>query len=590
MILEALVNHYENLIRLGQLPRPGWAPTKISYGICLGEDGNVLEIKSLRVEEVTPKKTFQRPAMMNLPAAVKRSSGIRPNFLWDNATYLLGADLKEDAQRSLACFVHCRQLHTDLLKGVNNPIAKAIIKFFDAWLPDEATESHPLLAPIWQDLLKGANLAFIVGDTLAQEDEEIRRVWDECYFTEEGETAPCLVTGRQCVPQAVHPAIKGVQGAQSSGAAIVSFNAPAFCSYGKAQSLNAPIGKYAAFAYTTALNYLLADRPHVQMIGDTTVVCWSETGEQGPVELSDYLLFGKDMPPQCQDIDLAAELKRMAEGLPSKALNLDADKKFYILGLAPSAARLSVRFFYHNTFGVLMKNVLEHQKRLEITGNRYRIIPMWALLRETINMNTRSKEANPAMAGAVARSIFEGARYPAALLNETMLRIRAEQEITPGRAAILKAYYLHNRNNLCPEEVLTVALNEHSTNIPYTLGRLFAVYEALQETAIPGINTTIKDRFLNSASANPATIFPILDNLAQKHLRKLKGPHGGLSFYYDKQIQEIKGILGAEYPIRLSLPEQGSFNLGYYHQKQAHYQKKNSPENNNEPSENTEEE
>lgn len=587
MILEALVNHYENLIRLGHLPRPGWAPAKISYGICLDENGNVLEIKSLKVDETTPKgKQIQRPAMMNLPAAVKRTAGIIPNFLWDNATYLLGADLKEDQQRSIACYVQCRNFHANLLKSVNKPSAKAIVKFFEKWLPDTATAENPLLADIWQDLLKGANLAFIVGDMLVQEDEDVRSAWDAYYNAEAGETTQCLITGRQQVPQAVHPAIKGVQGAQSSGAAIVSFNAPAFCSYGKSQSLNAPIGKYAAFAYTTALNYLLADRPHVQTIGDTAVVCWSETGEQEPVALVEHLLFGKDIPAQCLDVDLAAEVKRMADGMPSKALNMDAGKKFYILGLAPNAARLSVRFFYNNTYGELMKNIVEHQQRLEIIGNRYKLMPLWALMRETVNMNTTDKMPNPVMAGEVARSVFDGIPYPASLLEATMLRIRAEKNITPGRAAILKAYYLHNRNKLCPEEVLTVSLNEHSTSVPYTLGRLFSVYEALQEAANPGINATIKDRFLNGASATPGIIFPVLDNLAQKHLRKLKGPNAGLSFYYDKQIQRIKTILGEEYPIRLSLPEQGAFNLGYYHQKEARYIKKEASED----AQNTEEE
>ena len=164
-----------------------------------------------------------------------------------------------------------------------------------------------------------------------------------------------------------------------------------------------------------------------------------------------------------------------------------------------------------------------------------------------------------------------GTAYPAALLEATMLRIRAEREITPGRAAILKAYYLKNPNALCPKEVLTVSLNENSTNIPYTLGRLFAVYEALQESANPGINATIKDRYFNSASATPATIFPILDNLCQKHLRKLDT---GLRISYDRQIGKLKDVLGESYPVRLSLPEQGSFNLGYYHQKQFRYTKK----------------
>ena len=175
------------------------------------------------------------------------------------------------------------------------------------------------------------------------------------------------------------------------------------------------------------------------------------------------------------------------------------------------------------------------------------------------------------MAAATARAIFTGGLYPASLLEATMLRIRAEHNITRGRAAILKAYYLRNENKECPKEVLTVSLNEASTNIPYTLGRLFSVYEAVQQAANPGINTTIKDKYYNSAASTPATIFPILDGLCQKHLRKLGA---GQRIYYEKQIMELKNILGEENPLRLTLPQQGSFNLGYYHQTQKRYQKK----------------
>ena len=218
-----------------------------------------------------------------------------------------------------------------------------------------------------------------------------------------------------------------------------------------------------------------------------------------------------------------------------------------------------------------MHHVKDHHARMEITGNRYAVTPLWAMLRETVNLNTTDKAPSPVLAGAAARSIFMGTAYPAALLEATMLRIRAEREITPGRAAILKAYYLKNPSEQCPKEVLTVSLNENSTNIPYTLGRLFAVYEEVQEAANPGINATIKDKYFNSAAATPAVIFPILDNLCQKHLRKLET---GFRIYRDKQIGKLKDVLGESYPVRMSLPEQGSFNLGYYHQKQFRYTKK----------------
>ena len=151
-----------------------------------------------------------------------------------------------------------------------------------------------------------------------------------------------------------------------------------------------------------------------------------------------------------------------------------------------------------------------------------------------------------------------------------MLRIRADRKIARGRAAILKAYYLKNPHTECPKEVLTVSLNETSSIVPYNLGRLFSVLEAIQQAANPGINTTIKDKYFNSASATPATIFPILNNLAQKHLKKLDT---GLRIHYDRQLGQIKELLGETLPGRLSLPEQASFDLGYYHQTQKRYSK-----------------
>ena len=570
MILQALTRLFEDLAQQGKIGRPGWSSAKISYALCLSAQGQLESVVPLLTETLVGKKTQLRPTPMELPAPVTRTVGILPNFLWDNSSYLLGADEKGKPERSRACFRACAELHHRLLDDVDSLIAKAIISYFDTWQPEKAQE-HPALADCWQELMKGANLIFRVNGSFAQDDPAIRSAWDDDYGSVQGEKQQCLVTGKLDVAEPVHPAVKGVAGAQSSGAALISFNAPAFCSYGKEQSLNAPVGKYAAFAYTAALNYLLADKQNVHRIGDTTIVCWAEGAEPQYSLFAGLSLFGDTLPEGLSDRDLHSALKNLAQGLPCEELKLDPQRPFYILGLAPNAARLSVRFFCRNSFGTLMKNVNDHHQRMEIVGKRFEVTPLWAMLRETVNQNTTDKSPSPAMAGATARAIFMGTAYPASLLEATMLRIRAEREITPGRAAILKAYYLRNSNDLCPKEVLTVSLNETSTNIPYTLGRLFAVYEALQESANPGINATIKDKYFNSASATPATIFPILDNLSQKHLRKLDT---GLRITYDRQIGALKNILGESNPARLSLPEQGSFNLGYYHQKQFRYTKK----------------
>ena len=570
MILQALTELFEDLVRQGKLSAPGWSKAKISYALCLDESGALVAVMPTQHEETVGKKTQLRPNLISLPTTVTRTVGILPNFLWDNSSYLLGVDEKGKPERSIRCFRAAAELHHQLLDDVDAPTARAILAYFDTWTPENAG-THPALADCLPEILKGGNLTFQVNEAFAQEDPAIQAAWNAHYGTQEGETQQCLVTGNLDVAAAVHPVIKGVYGAQSSGAAMVSFNAPAFCSYGKEQSLNAPVGRYAASAYTAALNYLLGDRNNVHRIGDTTIVCWAKGAEPQYTDFADFSLFGDDLPEEWTEDDLHDAMKKLADGLPCPELSLNPDHPFYILGLSPNAARLSVRFFCRDSFGNLAKHVNEHYERLKIVGSRYRLLPLWALLRETVNLNTTDKSPSPVMAGAVARAVFTGSPYPASLLEATMLRIRAERDITPGRAAILKAYYLRNPHDLCPKEVLTVSLNENSTNIPYTLGRLFAVYEAVQEAANPGINATIKDKYFNSASATPAVIFSILGNLSQKHLRKLET---GQRIYYEKQISALKGVLGESYPTRLSLPEQGSFDLGYYHQNQFRYTKK----------------
>ena len=578
MILQALTRYYEDLLQRGEIDSPGWAPARISYALCLDAEGRLVQIVPILEETELGKRTVLQPQPIPLPAAVKRTAGIASNFLWDNSAYLLGIGQKGKPERSRACFAAAAALHHAVLDGVDAPAARAILAYFDTWRPEQAAE-HPALAGQMTEVTAGVNLLFRVDGQFPQEDAAVRAAWER-YRGEADEGAvrmQCLVTGRQDEIAAVHPAIKGVRDAQSSGAALVSFNAPAFCSYGHEQNFNAPVGKYAAFAYTAALNHLLADRDNVQTIGDTTVVCWAEGADPVYQGFAMGALFGGDAGG-LSDSDLHAALKRLADGLPCDDLGIDPNRPFYILGLAPNAARLSVRFFLRDSFGALMKHVNDHYERMEIVRpayEKFNYLPLWALLRETVNPNARDKSPSPAMAGAAARAIFSGGPYPASLLEAVMLRIRAERNITWGRAAILKAYYLKNPHKDCPEEVLTVSLNEESSNPAYTLGRLFSVYEAAQQAANPGINATIKDKYFNSAASAPAGIFPVLNNLYQKHLRKLEP---GQRIYFDKQVSALKGVLGENYPARMTLAQQGSFDLGYYHQTQKRYTKKEEKE------------
>lgn len=574
MILQALTEYYRTLENSGQISPLGWGEAKVSYALCIGPEGALEQVVSLQTEQKKGKKTVLRPQIMRLPAPVKRTVGIVPNFLCDNASYLLGADNKGKPQRTLECFQACKALHEELLDGVDSPAAQAVLAFFRTWQPEQAT-GHPALADCWEELMAGGNLVFRHDGAFVHEDALVRRAWDGHYRAEgDGPQMICLVTGEHGTVESTHPSVKNVYGAQSSGAALVSFNAPAFCSYGKEQNYNAPTSKYAAFAYTTALNHLLSDREHVYRMGDTTVVCWARCGGDVYQNTMGWMFFGQE--PAYTLSDLQSALKGLCSGnaVELDGARLDPDMDFYILGISPNAARLSVRFFLRNSFGAFLRNAQAHQQRLEIVKpayDKFDTIPMWKLLDETVNQNSRDKTPAPNMAGEVLRSVLTDTRYPATLLNGVALRIRAEHSVTRGRAAILKAYYLKNTHPNVPKEVLTVSLNPDSTNVPYNLGRLFSVLEAVQSSANPGINTTIKDKYFNSASATPAVVFPVLVNLAQKHLKKLDG---GLRTYYDKQITGLLSKLGERYPSRLNLPQQGSFQLGYYHQTQSRFEKK----------------
>ncbi len=576
MILQALVRYYEALAEQGvKIAPPGWGVGKVSYALCIDSEGTLKEVVCLKEAPKSGKKRGMVSQNMTIPAQVKRSSGISPNFLCDNTAYFLGVDAKGKPERAKECFQAAAALHKKILAGVDTPAAKAVQAFFTSWNPDYAAE-HPQLQDFLEDMMNGANLVFRYEQAYIHDNPDICSAWDRYYAeSDEGTSMTCLVTGQKGPVESIHPSIKGVKDAQSSGAALVSFNAPAFCSYGKEQNLNAPVSKYATFAYTTALNYLLADRKRVFHMGDATVVCWSENGETAYQDFMDCFAF--DAPTDYNEADLIQLVKKLCNGqqVIFEDSRLNPDMNFYILGLAPNAARLSVRFFLRNSFGAFLQNVLDHHKRMEIirpSFDKFETVPLWKALDETVNHNSKNKSPVPNLAGETLRAILGNTIYPAQLLQGVNLRIRAERDITRGKAAIIKAYYLKNPHKDIPKEVLTVSLNPQSTNIPYTLGRLFSVLEAIQSSANPGINATIKDRYFNSASATPAQVFPTLINLAQKHMKKLEG---GLAAYYDKQLTQLMSNLDETYPAHLSIPQQGAFQLGYYHQTQYRYTRTN---------------
>ncbi len=578
MILQALVHYYEMLLERGEIVDQGWANVGVTFVLCLNERGELEQVIDARVETDFGKKKRLVPQKMVLPAPVKRSSGIKSNFLCDNATYMLGADIKGKPEHSVKCFSSCAELHRKILADVESPEAEAIRRFFDSWQPENAAE-HPCIVPVWKELVNGGNLVFMVNGRYVHEIPEIKRVWRRFSSeNKEGANIICLVTGEEAPIARLHPIIKGLANAQSSGASLVSFNAPAFCSFQREQGFNAPTSEYAAFAYTTVLNRLLADKEHVFRLGDDlTIVFWAENADDA--YRSFYGSCLSDESPTYSSDEIRSMIKGLASGksVQFNEENLDPEQPFYILGLSPNAARVSVRFFLRNSFGEFIRNMDEHQERLKIVKSEFdtnQTISLWRLLNETVNQNSKNKSPSPELAGEVLKAVLMNTRYPSTLLNSITLRIRADRKINRVRAAAIKAFYLKNPNKDVPKEVLTVSLNESSTNIPYALGQLFSVYEQIQQAANPKLNATIKDKYFNSASATPAVVFAILGNLASKHLHVIKREKPGLAAMFEHQIGELSLIIGESFPPRMNLPQQGAFQLGYYHRNVERYIKK----------------
>ena len=576
MILQALVHYYETLARQGKITSLGWCQERVSFVLELSEEGKLKRVISLKQETTLGKKTVWLPQIMTVPQRNSRASGIVANFLCDNSTYFLGIDDKERPDRAIQCFEAAKIHHHEILDGVDSLAAKAVLRFFDTWQPQQAKD-NPILQDDLEEIFKNSNLIFEVNGLFVHEDERVKQAWETvCSQTGTGKEGVCLVTGQHTEIARIHSLIKGVSGAQSSGAALVSFNAPAFESYGKEQSYNAPVGQYAVFAYTAALNSLIADRDHKTVLGDTTIVYWSEDGNE---QYQNAFSFITEPTIENQSI-VDGVFKNLEKGLAvdidNVAESLDLNQRFYILGLAPNAARLAVRFFYQDSFGNILKHLKEHYDRMEIvrpSDDNLEYLGTWRMLQETVNKKSRDKKPLPSLPSAVFRAMLSGGRYPAALYEAVLGRIRSEQDdsekqiykITRGRMAIIKAVLLQNAK--MKKEDVQVSLNEDLTNIAYILGREFAVLERIQQEANPKINATIKDRYYNSACATPASIFPILFKLKNSHIRKLKKVED-VNFYEDL-LKQLQGKLEATEntktacPKRLTLEEQGMFNLGY---------------------------
>lgn len=584
-LLSALVQAYDR----NPEPPYGFSPEKIGFCVVLTPDGSVAEVVDLRDSD---KK--RSPRMMMVPQAKKRTVGIAPNFLWDKTSYVLGITSEKDLaprdddspdaaalrmrerNKRLARVTDERaafcKSHIDWLAETEDDGLRALCRFLENWHADA------FAAPLWPEEARDQNLVFrlVTERGFLHDRPAARSLWRQIGAEGASDPQICLVTGATAPVARLHPSVKGVWGAQSSGASLISFNLDAFTSYGHEQGDNAPVSEAATFAYTTALNRFLAkDSAHRLQIGDTSTVFWADAAGDDAAEAES--LFAGFFDGTANEIGdarkIGDKLAAIRDGRPLTQILPQLDGvRFYVLGLAPNAARLSVRFYWESSFGELVGNYQRYlsDTRLE-PPPRDGWPPLWRYL---VELAVQGKRENipPLIVGDWMRAILTGSRYPMTLLSTTLMRIRADGEVNAHRAAILKSVLIRNLKQEVP-----MALDPANTNKGYILGRMFAVYEQVQRAALGGnVNATIKDKFYGSASATPQKVFRTLDAGSQNHFSKLRKQSPGWAVNLEKTLSGITELMepgNDPIPASLSSAEQALFGVGYYHQRSEFFRK-----------------
>lgn len=567
MYLTELYRFYERMTQDPQsgMPPEGMSAEAIHFALVIGEDGSLKGVHDLRDSKGKPLRRF-------VPAAVKRTSTkVLPNFLWDNTGYVLGVDGKGNPAFTARKYESFRTFHRQLCAASPDRHARALLAFFDRWTPEQFGSIGE------REALLDSNVVFqLEGDTdFLHQQPSLYSLWQDSLAVQDAcAQGQCLITGQQGPVLKVHPAIRNVPGAKVE-AALISFNCDSFQSFGKEQSENAPVSPRAARGYTTALNYLL-QKEHKQVVrlGEDSIVFWTDRA-CAEESLLGALFDGLDATEQTQDSALLHKVRSlltaMACGRPvSEDDGIDTSVRFFVLGLAPNAARLGVRLWVTDTFGNLLQRFGRWYRDLAIE-RRYpgeeEHPALWQLLRDLAPLQ-KSENIPPLLGGQLLRSILLGRAWPQSMYTAALQRIHADKNVTYYRAALIKAH-------LCDTTAkgATMSLDNEEQNKGYRLGRLFAVLEKAQTDALGSVNASLRERYIGAASTRPCLVFPQLLKTAQFHISKSAKQHPGYDIRFSRLVSEIMDGMTVFPPV-LSLEDQGRFMLGYYHQNNALYQKK----------------
>ena len=611
MLIQALCDYYDILARQGKVLPDGYSQVGISYLISLTKDGvmdGIIDVRDKTAVENKGKiKEVYSAHNMLFPKTTEKS-GIESNIAETRPLYIFGLNYaapdkkdpnskegfspQDDTSKAIKSHEAFIETNTKFFSDIEDNLAKAFVAFLNEWVPEDEV-NNPFLLSIGKDY-KNARFAFCLSghpEIMLHEIPKVKEKWEEIYISQnndKGGCSQCAITGEMLPVARLHNKIKGINGGQSSGTVLVSFNNESEYSYGKEQSFNSNISEKAMSKYTEALNHLLSDRSHKTIVDETTVIHWAASDSAKCDDLFNDL-FGFSDKANADEVDvmLSKLMQEAAQGMARKKLedmDIDPSVQYYIVGIKPNAARLSVKFVYRQEFGKLITNILQHQMDMQMT-DELKNIPLWRIKKEMLIPNSTSDNIDPSVTARIMDSILNGYRYPEIMFNTIVRRIRSDRDDTDAnnknirmnavRMGILKACINRSDRLNGKEEEIKMALDGNNTNPAYLCGRLFAVLEDIQQKASNySLNRTIKDSYFSSASAKPATIFPRLITLSQHHLKNYES-----SRFDEQNMREIIDMFGSKFPDTLSLKEQGIFMLGYYQQYADKYKKINEYKN-----------
>ena len=563
MILKALYDYYN---RCDNLPVKGMEEKEIGFLIVLSPDGHFL-----RFEDCRTGKDHARLYLVK--KHVGRSSAAVANYLYDNSAYVLGYSEKSTGKE---------QLYFDTFKAKIESIADAYpdnkdITAIRSFYKNSRESILGLVSQdvLWEDIKKNLSKKYstfsfrIEGDLkIVAEKKEILQL----EYCEDGSRADslCLISGKHG-PSVDTTTATMIPGSQAT-AKLVAFQVNSgYDSYGKTKCGNAPISEEAEFAYTTALNSMLQKGSRNQFkLGSRTFVFWASNNNEASVETEESLFELLGFSEEANDDPNAnlMKVRKVFESIYSGMLKTGLDDKFYILGLAPNSARIAVVYWSETTLKDFAEKILRHFSDMEIHDTRKEKKPYMGIreIISSVTLGGKLSDATPNLPEAVVKSIFQGLPYPQTLYSACIRRVRAEQKLTITRAAIIKAYLNRQNNN----KKIDIMLDKENNNQGYLCGRLFAVLDKIQEDA--NNISSIRERYMNAASATPSAVFATILNLSVHHSEKLDERR---RIYFEKLKQEILDNVSADgFPTHLDLQDQGRFFVGYYHQRQDFFTSK----------------